>query len=863
MRLRAALLLLLLLPAVARPGDGPIERGDAAWRDGDLATALIEWTDALAAARDASDDGAIVEASIRLAAAHREAGRVDTAARALDLADAHARGDALTKARIATARGQIALRRGDVREAERTLALAYGEHQRLDDPAGAATAALSLGVARLARADLDGAWKAFTVASTLYEALGDAAGRADALTDLGITALRRGDLRTARDHLEAAVAAYHGLGDPLGEADAATNLGRVLQMLGRDDLAEARYESALAVARARKDLPRQGTLLANLGTLAHLRGDPEAVEWYTASETAWRTAGRPREALGVALNRAILQGGDPGALGKIRDEATAAREPGIAARASLGIATRLRRTDPKRAGEEARAALALADGTGDAALAWGARYVAGRVALDRGDLDEAVPLLRAAVDALERTRRDLADAEARSFTFGHADVYGALIDALLARGESATALLYAERLQQWDLPDAAPSPTEGLTAEQAWLEERLAGTDGSSEEAAALRERLAALRVEFAETVDQLRARDPDFDRRVRVAPEDLEAIQADLPPGVTVVQPVLLEDRLALLVFRRDRLVARIVDVPSADVADTIARLARSLRAGLVTRPEWTVEQADRLGDWLVDPIAGDLEGTEVLVVSATGPFRQLPFALVRADGKWLAERYAVVGVTHVGSLADRGASAFHVDGSSLLLVGNPDHTLAGADVEVKAIAEAMPGAQVLVGDAGTLAAVTEAARGKTVVHLATHGRIDPEQPDRSHLVLAGPDGRLAYREIPGLGPSLASCRMVVLSACESGLAVDAPAAAAEPLVSINGLAAQFRRAGVETLVASLWQVDDEATGALMTAFYRRLAAGEDIARALAGAQADVRATSTWSHPWYWAGFVVVGDWR
>ena len=70
------------------------------------------------------------------------------------------------------------------------------------------------------------------------------------------------------------------------------------------------------------------------------------------------------------------------------------------------------------------------------------------------------------------------------------------------------------------------------------------------------------------------------------------------------------------------------------------------------------------------------------------------------------------------------------------------------------------------------------------------------------------GEQGQLAYREIPGLAPYLGPCRLVVLSACESGLAVTARGGGADdgpPPISINGLAAQFRRAGVETLVASL----------------------------------------------------------
>src|SRR5690606_32614901 len=140
--------------------------------------------------------------------------------------------------------------------------------------------------------------------------------------------------------------------------------------------------------------------------------------------------------------------------------------------------------------------------------------------------------------------------------------------------------------------------------------------DPQSEQAEALRMRLAALRVEVAALVDRLRASDPDFDRRVRVAPEDLEAVQTRLEPGVTVLQPILFDDRLVLLVFRRESMEARVVEVDGADVRDVLTRITRSLRAGLVTRPEWTREQCDRLGGWLLAPIADVLADTRTLVI-------------------------------------------------------------------------------------------------------------------------------------------------------------------------------------------------------------------------------------------------------
>ena len=69
---------------------------------------------------------------------------------------------------------------------------------------------------------------------------------------------------------------------------------------------------------------------------------------------------------------------------------------------------------------------------------------------------------------------------------------------------------------------------------------------------------------------------------------------------------------------------------------------------------------------------------------------------------------------------------------------------------------------------------------------------------------------------------------------------------------------------AGSRRVVASLWKVDDEATGALMTTFYRGLfERGLTAAAALRAAQVDLLTNSRWTHPFYWAAFVLQGEWK
>jgi CHAT domain-containing protein len=101
-------------------------------------------------------------------------------------------------------------------------------------------------------------------------------------------------------------------------------------------------------------------------------------------------------------------------------------------------------------------------------------------------------------------------------------------------------------------------------------------------------------------------------------------------------------------------------------------------------------------------------------------------------------------------------------------------------------------------------------------------------------------------------------SADLVVLSACETALGRDLRG---EGLV---GLTTGFLYAGVRQVVASLWRVDDLATSELMARFYRGLLQEKLSApAALRAAQLEMAADSRWRDPYFWAGFVILGDWR
>ena len=147
-------------------------------------------------------------------------------------------------------------------------------------------------------------------------------------------------------------------------------------------------------------------------------------------------------------------------------------------------------------------------------------------------------------------------------------------------------------------------------------------------------------------------------------------------------------------------------------------------------------------------------------------------------------------------------------------------------------------------------------------IVHFATHGLLNDEHPELSGIVLSLVDqtgrpqnGFLRLHDIYNLN---LPAELVVLSACDTGLGKDVKG---EGLV---GLARGFMYAGAARVVASLWKVDDEATAVLMTHFYRlMLEDGKPPAAALRDAQIAIWKQQRWTAPYYWAAFVLQGEWR
>ena len=188
----------------------------------------------------------------------------------------------------------------------------------------------------------------------------------------------------------------------------------------------------------------------------------------------------------------------------------------------------------------------------------------------------------------------------------------------------------------------------------------------------------------------------------------------------------------------------------------------------------------------------------------------------------------------------------------------------LANAAQESVTLGAMRPGrTRLLNGFEATHDSATTLAPRARFLHIGTHGFVDHDRPDHSGLALTlwnrqgkSVDGFWRFDEI---AMSRFAAELVTLGACETGIGRRIG------YQGVPSLSNAFLRAGARRVVSALWKVDDAATSALMIEFYRQLFSDAKPTPALALhlAQKRVASQPKWSDPYYWAGFVLYGDWR
>ena len=357
-----------------------------------------------------------------------------------------------------------------------------------------------------------------------------------------------------------------------------------------------------------------------------------------------------------------------------------------------------------------------------------------------------------------------------------------------------------------------------------------------------------------------------------------LREVLGEMGVGVVLLHYVPLPERTHIIVTTRDVQLAREVKIGEAALNQKIAKL----REVLQDRRRDPRPLAQELYGLLLKPVAADLDqaGAKTVMLSLNGSLRYLPFAALYDGKRYVVERYALALYTDAAAanLKERAPAEVRVWGLGLTQATPGFHALPNVKQELDGIIGAVRG-QAYMDESFTAAKLREGLeQAYPVLHIASHFRFTPGTEQDSYLVL-GDGSHLTLAQVRH-EYRFSGVDLLTLSACDSGFGGGRASDGRE----VEGLGALAQKRGAHAVLAALWPVADQSTAELMPEMYR-LREEKKLTKAEALRQAQVafihgkgatdkpgpqraerrfvvEAHTPFAHPYFWAPFILMGNW-
>jgi CHAT domain-containing protein/tetratricopeptide (TPR) repeat protein len=730
---------------------------------------------------------------------------------------------AVTLSTIAAAYSELGENRKAFDYLQQSLPILIAGRERNPDRKSEAYALLNMGRVCRRMNENKKALDYYKQALAIQRETGNRAHEAETLDDMGALAAAEGDYEKALELHKQAVEIQHAVGNQRREAFAVTNLGEVYNLLGQPEKAVEQFSMALAIFRGIGDLSNAAVALEGMARAEQKRGSLADARKYIEESLALR-------------------------------ETVRSRSGSLQLRASY------------------RATIEQA-------------YEFYIDVLMQQKLD---------AEALQASERGRARSLLEHLSEARIDIRQGVDAALIEKERDLTRTLNAK----------------------AQREMALKARKGGSEELATLKREISVLEDEYQQVQAAIRKSSPQYSALTQPQPLDLKGIQRQLDPNTVLLEYSLGEQRSYAWVVTPDSL--KTYALPKReDIENVVRRVNGSLavrstpvvespaqRRERIARADAEFEKAaSELSRMILAPASAEF-GKKRLVVVADGALQYVPFAaLPTASNRPLIVDHELVSLPSASAfalqrqiLANRPLAP-----ETVAVIADPVFSTNDARLNPSApvkesaatrIIEHGPGGpggqlsiprlpftrweadQILaVSPAGsTLKAVgfnanrAVAGNGELshyrYVHFATHGYVDTERAGFSAVVLSmfdkegqPQDGFLRTHDIYNLK---LPAELVVLSACETGLGKEVTGE------GLEGLTRAFMYAGARRVVVSLWNVNDKATASLMQRLYAEmLRSNKTPAAALRAAQIEMLRTRQWQSPYFWAPFVMQGEWK
>ncbi len=756
----------------------------------------------------------------------------------------------------------------------------------------------------------------------LHRAVGDKNGEAIALNNLGDLYGKLGQPEKALDYLQQALPLFRALSDKDGEGITLSSLGHVLISLGQTQKALELCQQALPVLEVAGDKAAQAYALTDIGYIYTITGQHEK-----ALEPLQRAIRLRHDAGDVAgeayalntvgyLYNVLAQPAN--ALNYYRQALPIFRTIGDKAGQAVTLGNIGIVQSRQNSLAEADASFRQAVGLLEAQR----RGLSGLTEAKITFLERGVPTYALYLDLLVRQNR-----AADAFVLAQQMKARALLDLLDSSKVDLLPRLTAEERQRLASLRARPDAlNKQMIAEGVKNEVGSKKRFEALQEQLRLAERDLSAYADtlYGRHPDIAQARSAhtlSVKEAARLLPPDTALLE------YAPRRPVLgndLSERVVLFVVTSDGQVS-VHDLPTT--LNQLRQLAPAFRAACADPRKAYQPQARQLYDLLLAPAEKRLANKKHLLICPDGPLWDVPFAALRDEkNRFVADRYLLsFAYSATGAQAALAPRRRARPAGSVLALANPDFgearrfgddphlpgqrpiespsrpieaparpiespsrpieapsrpieapsrdfsvqmrgglaALPGTQKEANLLRALYPDAALYTGKRAQERAFKQQAGKYRYLHLASHAFFNDAAPLLSAIFLAAPpasgpgsneDGFLTARELFDLK---LNADLVTLSACQTGRG---EMHSGEGVV---GLTWAINVAGCPTQIVSQWSVDDAATATLMTRFYRQLKAGQSKGDALQTAAKTVRSAPKRGHPYYWAPFVLLGDWR
>ena len=697
----------------------------------------------------------------------------------------------------------------------------------------------------------------------LFRQVGDRNNEAIDLGDIGFIYNDLGEHQKALDYLNRALAASRQVGDRDGEANALNNIGNVYSASGEGQKALEYFNQALPILRAVGDRRFEAETLDNIGDVYRGSGEKQkALDFYN-------------QALGVAsaVSKPLLEAEIFHSLMLIEQD----EQPALAifyGKQAVNYLQQVRGNIQKLASELQKSFLSSkSDSYHDLA----------NLLIDQGRLPEAQQVL----DLLKQ--QEYSD---------------------YVRGETANTLspLTLTPAEKQAEEDYQKSTEQLVSLGEQWAELKKLNPRTAEQEKQyqQLSDQLNAASKGLNDYYDRLYVlfgKSSDANKQVADVKGDVSLLKQTIAkmPHTVALYTLVGKDRTSVIVITGTATVAREYAIGEEELNKKVAAFEQLLRDP-AKDPKPLAQELYKI---LIGPVKADLDQAqaETLVWSLDGVLRYVPMAALYDGKQYVVENYNTVTITpaSIAHLAEKpdvsnlsaaamGISRKYEEGLTALpaVVGELDDVV--KDAQVQGANGVLPGTILLNGQFTEKAMEDQLGAQHSVVHIASHFVFKPGDDSQSYLLLAGKDegGQGFHLTVADFRDNqklaLDDTDLLTLSACETGMSGNASNGR-----EVDGLGTTAQLKGAKVVISSLWAVDDASTGELMGDFYKRWAEGggkvtkvEALREAqldlllgkvkpLAGASGrgmgrakpehDVAAG--YAHPYYWAPFVLMGNWR